>query len=125
MFSDSEKVVIRRHAGYQMFGGANYPNYGYRYFTHYGMLEFKLNNASLDEETVIRDYITKLNKLENEWLGAADNLDTDEAAVWKHNKSELKQRKALYIEWRIRLCNYMGIGPGPDVNGANTTRIIV
>lgn len=125
MFSDAEKVVIRRHAGYQMFGGANQPNYGYRYFTHYGMLEFKLNNAHADEEAVIRDYIVKLDKLETDWLGSADNLDTDEAAVWKHNKSEMKQRKALYNEWRIRLCNYLGIGAGPDVNNNGSLRIIV
>ena len=42
-----------------------------------------------------------------------DNLDTDAAAVWKHNPREQRDRDALFESWRRRMCGFIGIPPGP------------
>jgi hypothetical protein len=52
--------------------------------------------------------------------GTSDNLDTDQAAVWTHNKSELRDRMNLYRTWRIELCNVLGLAPGPYLSPAGS-----
>jgi hypothetical protein len=48
-------------------------------------------------------------------------LDTDQAAVWKHNKDEVRDRAGLFDNWRRRLCG----PPGPDLASGNTIGLIV
>lgn len=44
---------------------------------------------------------------------AADNLDTDKAAVWERNKREVFERIALYNQQRMELVGFLGVAPGP------------
>lgn len=107
-FSEAEKVDIRRFCGYPA-----YTNYGWVGEEDYATLELRMNNMSISEESVIRvTYLPTLDKLETDIPAVADNLETDEAAVWKHNKQERRDRENLFDSWRVRLCGYIGIRTG-------------
>jgi hypothetical protein len=127
MFTDAEKVDIRRFCGFQAFGSAAVQAFGHRFMTHYGTLEFRINNYSAAEEEVIRStYLVNLAKLETDIFGAAGNLDTDVAAVWTHNKREVADRTALFNQVRHDLCGFIGIEPGPGMSsGAGSIELIV
>jgi hypothetical protein len=127
-FTDAEKTDIRRFCGYGAYGGGQpLPASGYRFSTQYGVLEYKLNTLSAAEETVTRTYLTNLGQLETDIFGSAgvrQNLDTDEAAVWKHNKNEYRDRKALFNGTRRELCGFLGIQPGPALGNGGLTMVV-
>ena len=50
-------------------------------------------------------------------VGASANLDTDQAAVWTHNKDEVADRNNLYYLKRRELCAYIGVRPGRALSG--------
>lgn len=116
-FTDAEKNDIRRHCGYGVFGSEDNPNYGYRYFTWFGTLEYKMNNLqTVEENTVKTVYLSRLNQLEIDIFDlTGDNLDTDQAAVWKHNKNEQVDREKLYKSLRLKLCAYLRVPFGETV----------
>ena len=125
-FTDSEKTDVRRFCGYGAFGGGQpLPASGYRFSTQYGVLEYKLNTLSAAEESVARvTYLTNLYLLETAIFGVGANLDTDEAAVWKHNKNEYRDRKMLLNGVRREFCNFLGISPGPGLGDGGLTVIV-
>lgn len=125
-FTTAEKVDIRRFCGYGLFGmGQPLPASGYRFSTQYGVLEYKLQTLGPEEEAVVRaTYLANLATLETAIVGVSDNLDTDEAAVWKHNKNEHRDRKALFNDWRRELCAFMGIAPGPNLGQGGMALVV-
>ena len=117
-FTTAEKVDIRRHCGYPMFGGTPSSFQSYRFFQAYGTLEYRMSNMLAEEEAVVRTtYLANLTTLETAIPAASANLDTDQAAVWTHNKREVADRDALFANWRRKLCEFMGIPPGPGLSG--------
>lgn len=127
-FTDAEKTDIRRFCGYGAYGGAQpFPASGYRFSTHYGVLEYKMQTLNPSEETVVRQYLTNLATLESDVFGAngvRTNLDTDEAAVWKHNKQEYRDRKRLYDGARREFCAFLGIQPGEGLGAVGLTLVV-
>jgi len=117
MFTDAEKVSIRRHMGYPAYGAGPGGFQSWRYFQAYGTLEYRLQHLSDEEEVVVRDYLPKLEQLETDLYGVRENLDTAAAAVWTRNSTEQGDREALYRSWRTRLCDFLGIPPGPTLRG--------
>lgn len=120
-FTDAEKTDIRRFCGFPMYGDSPSGLLAYRFLLPmYGApLEYKMQHMLPDEETVVRDvYLTTLRSLETAVPAASENLDTDQAAVWHHNKSEVRDRAALFDEWRRRLCAFLGQSPGPFLAAA-------
>lgn len=114
MFTDAQKVDIRRFCGYPVFGGTPSSFQSYRFFQVYGTLEYRMQNLLPEEETVITTvYLPNLATLESAIPATSDNLDTDVAAVWTHNKNELRDRERLFDSWRRRLCGFIGVPPGP------------
>ena len=116
--TDAEKIDARRFCGYGAYGsGSPLTASGYRFSTHYGALEYKLNNLASAEEAVLRTtYLTPLATLETDiTTGIRTNLDTDEAGVWKHNRREHSDRKALFNDVRRELCAFLGIPAGPGL----------
>jgi hypothetical protein len=111
--SDSERVDIRRFCGYPAYGAAPTGMQSWRFFTVYGLLEFRLTNLSANEITVVRRYLGTLITLEVAVTAAGDNLDTDQAAVWTRNRGEVSDRISLLDVWRRRLCGFIGIPAGP------------
>jgi hypothetical protein len=112
-FTDSEKTDIRRFCGYPAYGAAPNGMQTWRFYQAYGLLEFRMNNLSDAEGAVVRRYIGTLTVLEHAVPRSGDNLDTDQAAVWTHNRDELRDRTGLFDDWRRRLCGFFGIPSGP------------
>lgn len=128
-FTNTEKIDIRRFCGYPTMGGIASPAFGYRFFTSYGTLEFKLSNLAAEEESVIRSiYLSGLNSLytlEQAIFGATSNLDTDQASVWVHNKNEVRDRSALFNQVRMQLCGFLGVEAGPTLASSGRIRVVV
>ena len=118
-FTNVERVDIRRFAWYPVAGATLGTFTSYRFFQTYGTLEFRLSNMTAEEEDVVRaTYLANLYTLEAAIPAASANLDTDEAAVWKHNKQEVADRRALFTSWRKDLCEFLGVPPGPAFNSS-------
>ena len=84
-----QKIDVRRHAGFSVYGStsASPPSIFYSYNPHYLNLEYMMINlAPAEEATLISVYIQNCNNLETAIPTASSNLDTDRAAVWYHNK---------------------------------------
>jgi hypothetical protein len=121
MFSDQLKTDIRRHCGYPAYGADASGNMGWRFFTAYGALEYRLNNLLPAEESVVTNYITVINQLEAVVPCVSDNLDSDAAAGWRHNENELADRLRLLDGWRRRLCAFLGVPPGEGLGNSGVT----
>lgn len=124
MFTSAEKTAIRRHCGYPAYGDGDSGFENWRFFQAYGLMEFRLNNLSSDEEAVTRTYLAQLAKLELALVGASENLDTGQAAVWTHNPDEVKDREALFDSWRRRLCGFLGVPPGPALRDGGLILVV-
>lgn len=128
-FSDAEKTDVRRFCGYGAFGGGQpLPASGYRFSTQYGVLEYKLNTLGSAEEAVARTYLTSLALLETDIMGATGvrtNADTEQAAVWKRNANELRERRDLFNGTRRDLCSFLGISPGPGLGNGGSVTVVV
>lgn len=114
--SDAERVDVRRFCGYPAYGSGSSGFQSWRFFDAYGTLEFRLSNFADGEVQVVRQYLATLYNLEQAVPAAAANLDTDEASVWKHNRSEVKERTRLLEDWCRRLAFFIGVPPGPGLS---------
>jgi hypothetical protein len=115
--SDAEKTDVRRFCGYPPYGGEGMAGFqGWRFYQAYGLMEFRMNNMSPAEYQVIRYHLNFLIQLEVALVSSSNNLDTDAAAVWTHNKQEVADRRGLYHEWRVHLCAATGVPPGPGLS---------
>jgi hypothetical protein len=96
----------------------------WRFFTAYGLLEFRMTNLAPAEIGVVRRYLGQLTALELAIPGAGDNLDTDQASVWTRNRTETDDRARLFDEWRCRLAGFIGVPPGPALAGGGGRLIV-
>lgn len=122
MLTEQQKVDVRRHCGFPVYGngvGASPPSFGYRYYTQYLILEYRLNNLDpIEETTLIDQYISNCNSAYTAIQTASNNLDTDRAAVWWHNKQEVKDRFDLYKLQCQLMIQFLGLdSPGKMTNG--------
>ena len=125
-FTDAQLTDIRRFCGYPAYGAVAVAAEGYRFFTAYGALEYKLQNLSVNEQAVVTTtYLPNLTTLETAIFGVGANLDTDVAAVWTHNKNEQRDREALYASVRLKLCGFLGVPAGPALSGAGSVRMVL
>ena len=113
-------VDCRRYMGYSVAGDTVSNQYREPVYSNTGesllSLEYRLAHLSAEEEAVvINKFLANLLLREAEIQSAADNLDTDQAAVWKHNKSEVSDRKELFNYLRRDLCSFLGFPPGPSL----------
>lgn len=124
-FTSAQLVDIRRHCGYPTIGDGNVV-FPYPWIMRtYLALEYRLQHMSADEgAVVVNTYLANLTTLESAIPGASANLDTDQAAVWKHNKNEQADRDRLFDSWRKRLCNFLGIPPGPNFGGPSNALVV-
>ncbi len=114
-FSEADKVDVRRFCWFPAYGAGASGFQGWRFFQAYGLLEYRLNNLSPAEVAVVQStFLTNLRALEPAIVAAAGNLSTEAAGPWTHNKAEVADRTALFDAWRLRLCGFIGVPPGPD-----------
>lgn len=107
-FTPAEITDIRRYCGYSSYGA-----FGYVFGTVLPNLDYQLVNMSDQEQTVVRLALTACTALEAAILTAGANMGTDVAAVWKRNRTEMWDRKALYDYRRRELCGFCGVPTGP------------
>jgi hypothetical protein len=125
-FTDAEKTDLRRFMGYSAYGPGATGFQGWRFFQAYGLMEYRMNNAAPAEIQVVRQYLSQLYDLESAIPATGGDLDTLEAAVWKWNPNEVRDRMRLFDNWRRRLCRFWGVPPGPDLQGGDgTLRLVV
>jgi hypothetical protein len=124
MFTDQQKTDIRRFCGYPAYGADAAGNLGWRFFTAYGALEYRMNNLSCAEETVVSGYLTTLYQLEQAVPPAGANLDTDGAAGWQHNRNEVADRLSLFDGWCRRLCAFLGVPPGEGLGFSGVAWVV-
>jgi len=123
MFTDQQKTDIRRFCGYPAYGAAP-DGMGWRFFTAYGALEYRLNNLSAAEIQVVLNYLITLLQLEQVVPMASDNLDSDGAASWTHNRNEVADRLRLLDSWRRRLCSFLGVPPGEGLGNGGLSWVV-
>lgn len=121
--TDAQITDVRRYAGFQLAGTpplTSNNDIAYLVFgTRQMSLIERLNSLSAAEETVLVNvYLTNLGQLESAIVAAAANLDTDKAAVWERNKSEVEDRERLFDSWRRRMCAFLGFAPGPGLSSS-------
>lgn len=118
MLSDQQKTDVRRFCGYPAYGASPAGNIGWRFYTAYGLLEYRMNNLSAAEIVVVLGYLATLSQLEQAVPAASENLDSDAAASWKHNTNEVADRLRLLETWSRRLCQFFGVPPGEGLGSA-------
>jgi hypothetical protein len=121
--TDAERADVRRFLGYPSYGPGNSGFQGYRFFQAYGEMEFRLTNARPEEFQIMRQYLATLYSLEVAIYASGANLDTDQAAVWHHNKSEVADRTGLYAQARRALADFLGVPPGPGLGDGSIRRV--
>lgn len=125
LLTDAEKTDTRRFCGYPAYGAGAAGFQNWRFYQAYGLLEFRLNNLADAEVAVLRGYLSTLIDLETAIPRAAENLDTDQAAVWTRNRNETQDRFALFDDWRRRLCGFLGIPPGSALAPGGSLTLVV
>ncbi|WP_244184453.1 hypothetical protein [Komagataeibacter europaeus] len=114
---DGELAQARRYMGYPAMGSQDSGMQSWRFFRVYGFNEWRLRNLAPAECAQARAFIMQCQMLEGAIMAATANLDTDRAAVWIRNRTEVTDRFTLYTRWRVQLCNFLGIPPGPGLRG--------
>ena len=120
----AQRVDVRRFMGYSVSGDSTsfpYRELVYSAVSYMGLsIDYRLDHLLPEEETVVVNvYLTNLTALEAAIVSASDNLDTDQAAVWTHNKREVADRTALFNQKRRDLCAFLGFKPGPTLGAGN------
>lgn len=128
MLTPQQLADARRHMGYPMLGDTlpdDRSDAAYAQVTsgRFQTLAHRLNSLRPEEEAIILNHLSTLAALEKAITAAGDNLDTDKAAVWQRNRSEVTDRTRLYNQWRRQLCGLLGIPPGPSL-GNGTTHVV-
>ncbi len=126
--SDAQKADVRRFAGYPMLG-TDTPADDSRDFAYgwvspgvWQTLNHRLDTLTAEAETTLTAvYLPNLVALEQGIIAAADNLDTQQAAVWTRNPNEVPDRTRLFDDWRRRMCAFIGIAPGPSLGQGGVT----
>lgn len=142
--TETQKADVRRHMGFGpegnlALGGSSFI--GYRFFTKYGQLEYRLNNLKTEEETILvgtgnqpplvpinpnftdpstdivyDGYLRVCNFLEGQIATVTDNLDIEKAGDYTARKTEMVDRVKLYRWWCARMAQYLGVQSDMVVN---------
>lgn len=123
--SEAEKTDVRRYCGYQVLGSAEIQLLAWPVYQSRGTLEYRMNNISVTEESILRRQLGTLLVLECAVPTAGDNLDTDQAATWARNRTEQDDRLRLLDTWRRRLCQFLGVSPGPGLTSGSSIIVVV
>ncbi|MEX3933277.1 hypothetical protein AB4Y32_15990 [Paraburkholderia phymatum] len=125
VFTSAQLVDIRRHCGYPLYGDGATVFPAPWVYRKYLAIEYRLQHMSTDEgNVVVNTYLANLTTLETAIPASSANLDTDQAAVWKHNRDEVAHRSQLFDSWRRRLCNFLGVPPGPNFGGSSNALVV-
>ncbi len=124
MLTPQQQADARRYMGYSLLGDTqpdDRSDAAYAQVTsgRFQTLAHRLKTLRSEEAVIVISHLTTLATLEKAISTAGDNLDTDKAAVWQRNRSEVSDRTRLYNQWRRQLCFLLGIPPGPSLSQGN------
>lgn len=105
MLTEAEKTDARRFCGYPTLGAQAMVT----------GIDHRLALLTPAEITVLRNYLATLRTLEQAIPSTGEGLDTAQVSVWQRNPNELRDRTKLFDSWRRRLCEFLGITPGPHM----------
>lgn len=125
VIADADKVDARRFMGYPAYGAGNAGFQSWRYFSTYGLLEFRLNNLTAQEASVLHMHLVNCRSLETAVVSAGDRLSTASAASWTRNQTEVADRDALLEREGRRVAAFLEVPYGPGRETRGTRRIIV
>ena len=122
--TEEERTDIRRFCGYPPRGTAGDASLDWHAYSENGLLEYRMSHLSTAELVIVRRYLPTLISLEIAVPRASESLDTDQAAVWTRNRTEVQDRLRLFDTWRRRLCDFLGVPPGRALPGATLHMVI-
>ena len=125
MLTPAELADARRFCGYPAFGGPAMGQGGWRFYTAYGALEFRLATLQDVEEAALRRMLAQCGALETAVPEASDTLGTASAGPWERNPGEIADRLRLLDSWRRRICGFLGVPPGPALGNPNCPALVV
>lgn len=125
VWADADLVDGRRFAGYPLYGTGTIVFPFPWWFKYYQAMEVRFQTMTADEGAVAQTFLGNLRTLEAAIPAAGANLDTDEAAVWTHNPREVADRVELYVAYRRQWCAFLGIPPGPALDGGGGQMAVV
>jgi len=114
-----QQVDVRRFAGYPMLGDTVADDsrdfaYGWVAPGVWQTLFHRLAYERPEEENVlVNTYLANLYLLEKQLMGAGADLDTEKAGPWTRNRDEISDRQRLFDDTRRRMCQFIGVAPGP------------
>jgi hypothetical protein len=126
--SSQDMVDVRRHTGYGAFGSSGNVSLMYfRYFPSYNSLEYRLNNLTDEEVSVIQDnYLPKITQLENDLYTMREAMIVESAAVFHRNMDEASDRISNLTFYKKLLLSFLQLPPGPFFVGSSAcVRMVV
>jgi hypothetical protein len=123
MLTPAELADARRFCGYPALGTPAMGGGGWRFYTAYGALEFRLANLQDVEETALRGMLGQCAMLEAAVPAASDTLGTAGAGPWERNAGEIAERLRLLDSWRRRVCGFLGVPPGPALGSSQSVAV--
>lgn len=90
------------------------------FFQSGGTLEWRLKTLAAPERQRLRSFLGTLADMECAVQGTSETLGTSAASVWVRNPRELTERVRLFDWWRRRVCSFLGVRPGPDLQGSGS-----
>jgi hypothetical protein len=127
--TEQQAVDVRRYMGYPVANTSPLTNQSDDVYGYFGMRVISLFQrlillSASEEAVVVSNFLSNLAELEADIYGVRVNLDTDKAAVWTHNKAELRDRRALYSVTRRELCAFLGFEPGPGLGCGGGAKLV-
>jgi hypothetical protein len=119
MFTDAELSDARRFCGYAIGPLVTAPQQARV------SLDRRIGGLSKAELVLVRQFLETLRGLERDAIASAANLDTESAAIWTRNRTELAERHHLLDDWRRRFCALMGVPPGPALVSRTAPFLVV
>lgn len=126
--TEQQKTDIRDFCGFPAYGDGDVVFPAPWIMRQYIALEYRMNHLSVtDGYRLVNTYLANLYALESAIPAASATLNVDTAAVFKRNANEVKERERLFTYWRLRLCKFMDIKPGPGIEqvGSGTVSLSI
>lgn len=116
VLTEAEKVDIRRFTGYSPY--ADRLDAGLVMDIDDQLyLEWRLNHVPEEVGEIVRTYLDQLRAAEVEIFRASDRLKTAAISIIERNPTEMRDRRAEFVQLRLDLCAMIGVEPGELLTG--------
>lgn len=114
-FTDAQMVDIRRFCGYPARGTANNMFNSNLFFTWFEELQYRAMNLSPAEGAIVaNEYLVQINGARRDIFNARANQTALASGSVTFRDNEMEIRRGEYERLCYELCNFFGVGPGPN-----------